>query len=136
MVCVGGPKFNTATAYFMKTENPFLCHYKDDSAGRWRVAINRGQRKGEIIGGDLCKDAVDIGYVQRVRNSQTRTVIIIAAGLGVNGTRAAVHYLVEHWKELLRHYGDSDFAVVFQCPDVSKDKDGYKSTIKLLELPG
>jgi len=60
----------------------------------------------------------------------------LAHGWGVNGTRGAVRYLVEHWQELHRKHGTEEFALCLQFPTVAEDPQGYLAKPGvLLEFP-
>lgn len=131
-LCVGGPKFNAVTQYYLDTNRGFFRHYKDDKIGRWRIEINQGINVHKIIGGDFAKDEVDVGYIQRFTDIETGATIILLAGLGVNGTRAAACYLAKNWRYLDKKFAKKDFAIAFRCPDIKRDPMGYER-IAILE---
>lgn len=136
LISVGGPKFNAVTDYYLRTRGGFFFNqYKDESLQRWRIVINCGNRKGEYIGADFPKTKVDVGYIQRIVDSETRATVILLAGLGVNGTRAAAQYLAANWHGLYRRYGNKDFGVAIKCPDVNMDPEGYRQYTVLTNLP-
>lgn len=136
LISVGGPKFNAVTDYYLRTRGGvFFTQYKDENLQRWRIVINSGNRKGEIIGADFQKTEVDIGYIQRFVDSETNATVILLAGLGVNGTRAAANYLATNWLRLHRRYGIKDFGVAIKCPDFNKDPEGYQQITVLTCLP-
>lgn len=136
VLCIGGPKFNAVTEYFLRTRGAlFFTQFKDPDSKRWRIVVNTGSRKDEVIGADLPKTEVDVGYVQRLVDTESGAVVFLLAGLGVNGTRAAAHYLEANWLKLYARFGNRDFGVVFKCPDVRVDLDGYLKITELLTLP-
>jgi len=132
ILCVGGPKFNAVAQYYLDTHRGFFNHYKDDSIGRWRIAINHGSKTNNLIGANLAKEEVDVGYIQRFTDTETDATIILLAGLGVNGTRAAACHLAKNWRHLYREFGTKNFAIAFRCPDVKQDPLGYER-ISILE---
>ena len=136
LLSVGGPKFNAVTDYYLRTRGGvFFTQYKDEQLKRYRIVINSGNRKGEIIGADFQKSEFDIGYIQRFVDSETNATVILLAGLGVNGTRAAANYLATNWLKLHRRYGIKDFGVAIKCPDFHKDPEGYRHFTVLTCLP-
>ncbi len=137
LISVGGPKFNAVTNYYLETRNGrfFFNQYKDMELKRWRILIKNGNRQDEIIGKDFLKEDVDIGYIQRIVDPETNATVILIAGLGVNGTRAAANYIASNWLKLYHRYGLNDFGIALKCPDFHKDPEGYRNVTVLTQLP-
>lgn len=73
----------------------------------------KGKDKGEVIRKE--SDHHDIAILERfIDHNRNNTTIIVAAGLGVLGTMGAIQYLIDHWHDLHKTYGNHDFALVLQ----------------------
>lgn len=130
LVCVGSPKFNIATDYYLRTGKPYFILKEVD--GVWMVEVSRGKRTGEIA---TATSEWDVGILLKLRDSERGTTIFVAAGGDVNATRAAVEYLARDWSRLLQRYGDEEFGVRLRCPAFDRDPQGYKSLEVTMELP-
>jgi hypothetical protein len=71
----------------------------------------------------------DVGYLAKFYAPRHRKTVIVAAGAGINGTRAAVRHLVSMWNQLQKMYGDQNFIITFVCPHRVHDDEGYKKAI-------
>lgn len=129
-IAIGGPRFNLATEYYLKTGKPYFEFERKSNT--WIAKIGRGSRSGETV---LPPQGNDIGLIQKVYDTEHQSTVFIAAGIGINGTRTAVDYLVKNWEELRRIYTDNEFGIALTCPHQSIDPDGYKKSTVLLRLP-
>jgi hypothetical protein len=83
------------------------------------IEVVKGTNKDEII--RPASDRHDIAILEKLTDrDRSNCSIIIAAGLGLLGTMGAVQYLIDHWPDLQRSYGDSDFALALQFGPVDK----------------
>lgn len=130
IICVGGPQFNTASEYYLRTAKPYFTFERANNT--WRVKISRGSRTDEYIKIDSNHD---IGLLQRIKDIEHNTIVFIAAGVDINGTRAAIEYLYHHWDRLIREYEDDEFGVCLRCPLFEVDQEGYAHYDVLLKLP-
>jgi hypothetical protein len=68
----------------------------------------------------------NLGVAQRYTfDDNGRQTVILLAGIGTNGTLAAVQWFISNWERLPRMVGERDFGVCLQCPKRIKDPDGY-----------
>lgn len=129
-ICVGGPKFNLTTEYYLRTGNPFIIMVRDQDA--WIVKVARGSRSDEVLS---APDHWDIGVVLKLIDLEQSSTIFIVGGTGSNGTRAAVEYLVLNWEILYRSYKQAEFGIGLRCPNREIDPEGYKRPEILIKLP-
>ena len=54
-----------------------------------------------------------------------------SAGLGVAGTMGAVHFVIDHWKELLTDFDRSPFAICLRFQDVDTDPNAFRKPIEI-----
>jgi len=106
-ICLGSPRYNRATAIYLedvKTDLNF-------------------ERKDTDLG-------YDVGYLAKFTTQRDQRTVILAAGLGVNGTRAAIRHLVGQWATLASGRGDQNFRVTLVCPNEISDPSGFeKATV-------
>jgi len=109
IITVGSHAYNIVTNYCL---NRNLCQMHITNNGTV-IEIMKGRYKGEII--QRPTESHDIAILERlVDTTQKGTTIFIGAGLGVLGTMGSVHYLINHWEELHKTYGERDFALALQ----------------------
>lgn len=117
MFSIGGPGYNEVTKYYLRTAMPFFT-FNDANT---EVIIKHGSEEGKrFVGPD------DFGILQKLYDSEHGTVVFIAAGVGVNGTRGALEYLVNKWQYLYKRYKTKSFGVCIRFPNEVQDKEGYK----------
>jgi hypothetical protein len=132
-ICVGGPAFNSATAYYLLTCRPFLTFVREsDTNDKEHIEVARGNKTGTVITHEL---GWDVAVLNRVTDTESKNTIFIAAGLGVNGTRAAVDYLISNWEKLAKTYQDQDFGICLKCPGSSIEPEGYRKYEIVLQVP-
>jgi hypothetical protein len=130
-ICVGGPAYNTATAYYSKACSPYfaLSHAGDG----WRAHILRGTRAGESVTAD---EGWDLGILNKCYDVEHGTTIFIVAGIGINGTIAAAEHLVSNWQTLQTAYKAEEFGLYLRCPyRTSNDLTGYEMAEVMMQLP-
>ena len=142
MICVGSEGYNAATAYFTGKAVTWLNLSADSPDPRtWSVRVLKGRRKGETISVFELREGLrpvemDLAILERINDRERGVIAFLAHGWGVNGTRGAVRYLVEHWQELHAKHGTGEFALCLQFPTVAEDPQGYLAKPRiLLELP-
>ena len=104
-ICVGSSKWNEATHLYLEEMHSSLDF----------------KRQPEEMG-------YDVGYVLKFSpmRDPDRTVFIFA-GLGINGTRAALRYFAENFWRLVKQYGDNrSITVALVCPEAGKEPMGYE----------
>lgn len=111
IISIGGPVSNRVTNYYLKIGSPYLSFTRSSDESECRIQIVRGIRTGEVIQGYW-----STGILNRFRDMEHGNTVFIVAGGGVQGTRAAVEYLVENWETLQSTYGDKDFGICLQYP--------------------
>jgi hypothetical protein len=142
MICIGSEAYNAATAYFTGKAMTWLNLSADSQdPGTWSVRVFKGKRKGETIPVFELREGlraveIDLAILERINDRERGVTAFLAYGWGVNGTRGAVRYLIEHWQELHDKHGTGEFALCLRFPTIVEDPQGYlaKPTI-LLELP-
>jgi hypothetical protein len=130
-ICVGGPAYNVATAYYSKTCTPyFVLSYENEE---WSVRILRGSKAGKTI---IADEGWDLGILNKCYDVKNATTVFIAAGMGINGTIAAAYHLVANWKALQAMYKDQEFGLCLKCPyRTTADLKGYKRAEVMMRLP-
>lgn len=134
MLIIGGPYFNSAAKYYQENGtshlrfNPII-DYEDKS--EWiSVEVTKGESKGTVF---TTSETYDLGLLERFTDDRTGATIVLVAGARTNGTKAAVHYLVHHWKDLRDKFGVKDFAICLRCYGRSIDPNAYKNASVLFE---
>jgi len=113
---IGGPGYNEVTKYYFIKKAPFFIFDQNNTA----VVVNRGNDKGKVISG-----ADDFGILQKVFDKDHGINVFIAAGIGVNGTRGALEYLMNNWKMLDKKYRKSEFGICLRFPNINQNPFGY-----------
>lgn len=67
-------------------------------------------------------NSTDYGVLARCTDPESSSVVFVVAGLGGRATEGCGRYFVDHWTDLKRRFGRSDFAVLLRfdppvCPD-------------------
>lgn len=109
IITVGSQGYNVVTNYCVSRN---LCQMQITQNGSV-IEIVKGKHQGEVI--RRASNQHDIAILEKiVDHTRNDTGIIIAAGLDVIGTMGAVRYLIDHWQELHKTYGDKEFALALQ----------------------
>jgi len=121
-ISIGGPRHNLATQYYFTACQPSFLFEKCE--GNWKVIWNRGAQKGTVVNVPQGWEAAILLKVVD-RSTQAQPMVFIAAGTEGPGTKAAVHYLITHWRELQREFGDGEFGICLKFPSVADIPEGY-----------
>ncbi len=131
IITVGSQAYNTMTHHCLAHNLVQLQISHNGTA----ITIARGRNAGEVVHPSTQQH--DIGILEKVidRSSQN-TSVVIAAGLGVYGTMGALQYLIDHWQEIYKKYGDREFALLLQFGPATTQsfKEMLKGTV-IRELP-
>jgi hypothetical protein len=130
-IAIGSIKFNTVTIYYQRILTPFFEFYYDHSDDLC-VKISRGARVTDVVNRDR---EYDIGVLQRLWDSEHRIFVFLVGGLGANGSRAAVEFLVNNWSALADAYGQSEFGICLRCPWYDLDSTGFETAEVIIKLP-
>ncbi|MEO1254514.1 MAG: hypothetical protein AAFY41_06465 [Bacteroidota bacterium] len=93
IICIGGPKYNNVTKYYQEYSEKFLI----DKSEAQSCSISLFQDKHKSANMIRAKGK-DIGILARLVTKK-ENVVIIAAGVGVNGTCTAMQCLRDDWRE-------------------------------------
>ena len=130
-ICVGGPAYNAATAYYSKACSPYFALSYERK--EWRVRILRGSKAGESI---IADEGWDLGILNKCYDVEHGSTIFIVAGMGINGTIAAAEHLVANWQTLQAAYKAQEFGLYLRCPyRTSADSTGYERAEVIMRLP-
>jgi hypothetical protein len=132
-ICVGSGLFNTATDYYLREGRSYFRPILDKDRDQWIVQVL--SPTGEIADVVCPDEKENIGVLLRLRDVAHNTITFIAAGTGINGTRASVEYLVGNWGTLSSRYKDMEFGVALTCPKFIVDPEGYKYFKVIKQLP-
>jgi hypothetical protein len=131
LFCLTGPGYNIATKYYLETGASYVEFLPDH-----QFRVKRGRLTDKIISPSDCKViagdgtverfAHDLGLVSRLTDYENDRKVVIAAGTGSNGTRAAIEYVTNHWQKLDKQFQDTDFAIILECPNRRKDPQGFR----------
>lgn len=124
ILSLGSPGYNSVSDHYLNRFEPFL-QFADDNS---RIMIGRGSQKGTRISGDTRKDQA---LLVRVEDEERDNTVFVAAGLGINGTRGALYYLVRNWRELPSH----EFGICLEFPAEADDPAGHMKPAVLRRLP-
>ena len=74
----------------------------------------------------------DYGVIAKIRNPwESSKVVVMLAGLTLEGTRATIISMIQHSKKLLKDYKGKDFVALIKGLD--KDGDGKVDNVSILE---
>ncbi len=132
LIVIGGPEFNSATAYFMKKANMFriLAPAECDQP---TISIRNREGKEELITPD--SPDYNLGIVQRCSFENGSQVILLLTGIGTNGTLASVDWFLKNWDKLNKKTRMQDFGLCLQCPKRIVDPYGYRFWTLRREYP-
>ena len=131
-IAVGSIKFNTVTRYYQRILAPFFEFYYDQGDDLC-VKVARGARVADAVNRDR---EYDVGVLQRLWDAEHRMFVFLVGGLGANGSRAAVEFLVNSWPALADGYGQGEFGICLRCPWYDLDSTGYERAEVIMRLPG
>jgi hypothetical protein len=133
LILIGSQGYNVVTEYYLTRGNPYLT--LDLSPSNPAVVIRRGRNTGERIPPKNDVAVYDIAILVKIRDAEHDTTVFIGAGMGVNGTRGAIEYLMNRWEELHKTYGDQEFGLCLRFPPVTEDPQGFRKPVVLRRLP-
>ena len=123
IITVGSQGYNVVTNYCVSRNLAQLQISHNGTA----IQVMKGKNKGEVI--RPASNQHDIAILERlIDHTRNDTTIIIGAGLGVIGTMGAIQYLIDHWHELDKTYGNREFALLLQFGPA--DTLSYEDTLK------
>ena len=137
---VGGPLHNIGTKQYCDEEHRTCMRSLDWKMG---VEIRTGKKAGEVLGDNISQEdffkragnnTKDWGVLEKLTDPERNSTIFIASGVSINGTRAAVRYLVTHWREIQSCYKELPFAICLECTHADQDPEGYLDYIVRHEL--
>lgn len=115
IIAIGSQGYNIVTNYCL-TESLVQLQITHNGTV---IEVMKGKDKGEIV--RKASDQHDIAILEKlIDHNRDDSSIIIAAGLGVLGTMGAVQYLIDHWRDLQKSYGNCDFALALQFGPANK----------------
>jgi hypothetical protein len=85
--------------------------------------------------GDRIETDLSLAIVEKVRNLNSEGSVFFCAGSRGNISRAAVQYLVRHWRKLERDFGTGDFALCLGFPSASGRGERYSEPTLLRRIP-
>jgi hypothetical protein len=129
LILIGSQAYNVVTGYYITRGTPYLTLEFDTTDPG--VVIRRGRNTGERI--PFGQD--DLAVLLRIRDAEHGTTVFIGAGMGVNGTRGAIEYLMNNWEELRRVYGDQEFGLCLRFPSIIQDQKGFRRPDVLRQFP-
>jgi hypothetical protein len=132
IITVGSQAYNIVTNYCI-TENLVQLQITQNGTV---IEIVKGKDKGVVI--KKASDQHDIAILEKfIDHTRNNSTIIIAAGLGVLGTIGAVQYLIDHWRDLDKTYGNREFALILQFGPANKGSydDILKSGSVIRRIP-
>lgn len=140
VLCIGGPLHNMSTRLYTSQNLTSMVSLD------WNIAVRiaKGKNAGRIFGTNIRREEfienfgkhqVALAVLEKIEDVERNSVIFIASGTSINGTRAAVNYLTTHWEKMHRQRGKSAFAICLECPHDSVDPAGYFNSTVLFELP-
>lgn len=134
LLCIGGPVFNSVTSYYIERYSSYFKLIEEsnsnDNGYQWVIQSTYGEKKTFKP-----EDDEDYGLLLRLKPSERNVsdTVIIAAGIGRNGTRAAGNFLLENWEQLWDTYKDKEFGICLKCKNYRVKTDGYKDS-KVIEV--
>ena len=117
LISIGGPGYNWMTRYFLdanKTKLKFKFSPVDIKI------VDSSNNELAIASSDY-----DYGILEKFYDNSRS--VVIAAGFHINGTRGALYYLINPWREL----PTGEFALLIKFPNPSKDGEGYKKPLEV-----
>jgi hypothetical protein len=134
MIIVGSTYRNIVRKYYVNTGALYLVftdELKETSADfEPAIQIIKGQRKNELITGDY-----NLAIVEKMYDEEHGTVIFMCAGYRGDSSWATAEYLVRHWQELRKKYGDKAFALCLGFPNLRAYMEDYEEPVILASFP-
>lgn len=139
MIVVGGTPRNNVRRHYLSTGAPYLAIAGEQIGTPANalappltpsVRIRKGHRKDEVITGDY-----NFAIVEKIHDDEHRTVVFMCVGFRGDSSWAATEYLVRHWSELSKKYGDKAFALCLGFPKSEVYMKDYKEPITLASFP-
>lgn len=128
ILTVGSQYYNTAADLYTETCAPILKMEQVDR--RMIIRVSQGPRRDDIFQ-PRPGQADDLAIVEKLYDSATSSTVFMAAGLGVVGTKGAVHFIVENWAKLQHDFGTRPFAICLRFQNIETDPNAFKKPIEL-----
>ena len=103
---IGGPVRNVVTRQVISEGYPWITYDANDL----KFQIAKGQRNGEFI-----EHSGKLSIIEKIKIDNA--YFILAYGFGEMHTRAAVEYLANNWRKLVKTYKKNEFAICFIYDD-------------------
>ncbi|MGC2424206.1 MAG: hypothetical protein WA666_07645 [Nitrospirota bacterium] len=133
IILLGGPDFNAATRAYLNKNEAIMRFLPKATRSKPYVEILCGNSKGQVVSPH--KEKMDLAIIQKQTMKEDDRVILILAGNGSNGTRAAIKYFAKHWEELYKRYQERDFSLCLQCEERELNPQGYESWNVIRTIP-
>jgi hypothetical protein len=124
IIVVGASRRNTPRRYYVTTHQTLMiASFEEVNTAKhaesvfgdayWR--IRRGARADETLGHG------NSAIIERFVDPERSRTVICCAGVRADSSWASVEYLVRHWRDLYRQFGESPFAIVLEFPEGQDD---------------
>lgn len=125
LISVGSGTYNSVSDYYTQNYPGYL---QLVSKPECAVEVIKGTRKGQSFTSKSDKGVGGLAVIEKTIDDEHGNVVFLACGAGPLGSVGATIYLVYHWEELAKKYGDKSFAVMLEIDadqtSFEKGKDG------------
>ncbi len=130
LVVLGTGIYNLVAKHYLDHERCQFAFTKNEQGERV-IRVRQGGLRDVAIPGR--SSGREIAVLQRINDEQHGSSSFLCAGLGSSATYGCARYLVQHWHELLRRYGDREFAVFLAFPGQQPDAEAVVDPLVIFE---
>lgn len=111
IICIGSPLYNEITRHYLDKHEQVI-PVKFDLNPNIRIKYKYGKDSAFVEAPkEKITDQYDVAMLVKFheKDGDRNNVVFIAAGTGVNGTKAATYYLITFWDKLKKAHDESNF---------------------------
>ena len=120
LILIGSGVYNVVSKHYLE-ENPGCLSFVTKLDKTRAVSVKKESFVGELRG----RPDAELGVIIRRERGTTKGTVIICAGWGTASTQGTVGYLLSHWEELQRYYGDAPFEVGLSFPGLQPHSEAW-----------
>jgi hypothetical protein len=131
-ICIGSSLYNQISKKYLEDLHSEVIF--DMSQGKISIICNSdsgtGDKSQSIFAGTQDQDYAMLAKLHKVDEDGVKQIIFIAAGTGVNGTKAAVYHLLKNWNTERKNHKDGNFAIILEESPNSKNGKRYENFLE------
>jgi hypothetical protein len=139
IICIGSPLYNEITRYYLDNNKlPVKFDLNPNIIIKYTTVQNVKEKKNDDdFVEPLKEEGKDVAMLVKFheKDNDRNNVVFVAAGTGVNGTKAATYYLIAFWDKLKKRHGESNFfEIITVDSENSTNKPDEYTNFKIIHM--